>query len=280
MKKTNCVLFSLLVLCLLPVWGQRPPINPMTGTPNAPAIDPLTGLPVKQLTRFDLDFSGGTPADLVKAIETATGKSMNAIIPTDDADVQLPALKMNDVVVPRLFDALEAASRQTVAYQTSFGRSFNGGSYSQMETDYGFKTTGNPVTDSSIWYFYANKPSLPPLVSTEAVCKFYQLQPYLNHGFTVDDITTAIQTGWKMAGVTSPPELNYHKETNLLIAFGKPDDLATIQNVLDTLPGTYLDKSQWNNLIKEVRDVESQIGELDKKVSTLTAGSTTNNAEK
>ena len=73
------------------------------------------------------------------------------------------------------------------------------------------------------------------MVSTEKVCRFYSLAPYLDRGFTVDDITTAIQTGWKMAGVI-PPELNYHKETKLLIAFGEPDELKTIQDVLNALP--------------------------------------------
>ena len=252
MKKFICLAVCLSTLILSPVFGED-----------------------TKLTSFNLDFPGGTPAGLVKAIEKATGKPLNAIIPTEDTDIQLPPLKMNNVVTPQLFHALEIASQRTVAYQTSL--SFPGNSYSQMTTSYGFRTTDNPVTDTSIWYFYTDKPSMPTLVSTAAVCKFYQLQQYLNHGFTVDDITTAIQTGWKMAGITSPPELNYHKETNLLIAFGNPDDLATIQNVLNTLPGTYLEKSQMDYLIKQadkVAALESQIDKLEKKVSTLTANST------
>jgi hypothetical protein len=52
----------------------------------------------------------------------------------------------------------------------------------------------------------------------------------------VDDITTAIQIGWKMAGVTPSPELDYHKETKLLIAYGEPDQLQTIEDVLQALP--------------------------------------------
>jgi hypothetical protein len=139
-----------------------------------------------------------------------------------------------------------------------------------MVADYGFKTSDNPATDSSIWYFFVNRPALPPLDSSASVCLFYQLQPYLNHGFTVDDITTAIQTGWKMAGVTSPPELDYHKQTNLLIAFGKPDDLATIRNVLDALPQSYLDYGS----------VESRLEKLEKQVSALTNNSPANSSGK
>jgi hypothetical protein len=173
---------------------------------------------------------------------------------------------MSNVVAPQLFAALEVASQQFVAAQNGFG-----GAYAQfavVSTDYGFKTTDNPVTDTSIWYFHADRPPV--------ICHFYQLQTYLNRGFTVDDITTAIQTGWKMAGITSPPELNYHKETNLLIAFGKPDDLDTIQNVLNTLPQVYLDRDQLGNLViaaNKIFSLESQVHELANEVSALRTNS-------
>jgi hypothetical protein len=128
------------------------------------------------------------------------GRPLNAIIPTEDADIQLPALKMNGVVTPQLFTALEAASRKTVAIQN--GPVF-GNSYSLSTTDYGFKTADGPISDTSIWYFHVEKPNLPPVISTEKICQFYSLSPYLDRGFTVDDITTAIQTGWKMQGEAS-----------------------------------------------------------------------------
>jgi hypothetical protein len=268
MRKTIYLLCVSLALGLLPVYGQRPPVNPMTGTPNPPTIDPTTGLPVNNLTEFDLDFPGGTPGDLVKAIEKATGKPLNVIIPTEDADTQLPPLKMNDVVTPKLFTALEIASNRRVAVSTGFA-----GGYSEYQLSYGFRTSDNPITDSSIWYFHADKPSLPPVISNESVCRFFQLQGYLNHGFTVDDITTAVQTGWKMAGITSPPELNFHKETNLLIAFGKPQELQTIQSVLDTLQQTYMDPKQAQAVFDQLRSVEKQVNQLSEQVTFLTTNS-------
>ena len=281
MKKIICVLCSLLVLCLLPVLGQPLPVNPMTRTPNSEEMDPRTGLPLHPLTKFDLDFPGGTPADLVRDIEKATGKPLNVIIPTDDAPTQLPPLKLSEVDIPQLFDAIGPSSSHVVSVSMGFG-----GAYSQQTYSYGFHTADNPISDDSIWYFHVEKPTLPPVTANPPntpVCRFYQLQSYLNHGFTVDDITTAIQTGWKMAGVTSPPELNYHKETNLLIACGNPDDLATIQSVLNTLPGTAIDQSQMDYLFKQankVSNLESQIDELKKKVSASTANSTGNNSGK
>jgi hypothetical protein len=143
------------------------------------------------------------------------------------------------------------------------------------------------LSDDSIWYFHVEKPSLPPVVSSQKICRFYQLAVYLDRGFTVDDITTAIQTGWKMAGLTSTPELNYHKETRLLIAFGEPKELQTILDVLNTLPGTSTShaeidvmKSQIQGLRSDIQKLQSQVDTLTKKVSTLTPVPATSPEEK
>jgi hypothetical protein len=267
MKKSICLAASLLALNLTPVFGQ-PNGMPPSGPNYVPRLNTIVlqanGSPQNEppaLTKFNLDFPGGTPKELVAAIEKAMGKPLNAIIPTEDADLQMPPLKMNDVVVPQLFAALEATSRKTVAVSTgTFGNS-----YSTFTGDYGFKTADSPLTDASIWYFHAEKPSLPPLVSTQKICQFYALTPYLDKGFTVDDITTAIQTGWKMAGETVTPELNYHKETKLLIAFGEPNKLQTIQQVLQTLPTVKND--YWQQMNQNLFQVQQQVKELEKRVS-------------
>jgi hypothetical protein len=136
-----------------------------------------------------------------------------------------------------LFQALELTSQKIEAYVTG---NYYGGlpgmqqQYQQMRTGYGFKTLGTP-SDDSIWYFYADKPSLPPSPPVTKVCHFYPLSPYLDSGLTVDDITTAIQTGWKMQGDTSPPQISFHKETKLLIAVGEPSKLEIIDAVLKAL---------------------------------------------
>src|ERR1035437_1050455 len=118
MKKSILLAASLLALNLTPVFGQ-PNLNYVV-KPSLPVrvVNADTGqeyVPdTSKLTKFNLDFPGGTPKELVAAIEKAMGKPLNAIIPTEDADLQMPPLKMNDVVVPQLFAALESASRKTV----------------------------------------------------------------------------------------------------------------------------------------------------------------------
>jgi len=77
--------------------------------------------------------------------------------------------------------------------------------------------------------------SQPP--PPQQFCRFYQLGPYLQD-YSIQDITTAIQTGWKLLGVKSSPQLKFHPETKLLIAVGPPEQLATIDTVLSQLRKT------------------------------------------
>ena len=233
---------------------------------NAPSDNSLWTFTVYEkqssLTQFSLDFPGGTPAQLIKAIEKAMNKRINVIINKDDESVELPPLKMEDVYLPQLFTALEVASRKTVAVSTSSMM----GSYSQFTTSYGFKSADD-MSDTAVWYFHVERPSMPPVVSTQKISQFYSLAPYLDRGFTVDDITTAIQTGWKMSGETAPPELNYHKETKLLIAFGEPDKLKTIDNVLRTLPSSNATRDELDNLKEKVRVLRNTVDELKERIS-------------
>jgi hypothetical protein len=142
--------------------------------------------------------------------------------------------------VAQLFEALAQASQKNERFtvldprERSIGG--NGSDVYRYASHYGFKTEGVP-TENSIWYFYWDRgderASWQVLSST--VCKFYQLEPYLEAGYTVDDITTAVQTGWKMLGVTKPPEITYHKDTKVLIAVGEEDKVNLIGDVLKQL---------------------------------------------
>jgi len=173
------------------------------------------------LTKFDLDFPGGSPNDLVAAMEKAIGRPLNAVVPTQYSNFTLPSLKMKGIDAAQLFQALERASHSNRRFSVP-------GGFSYGKVSYGFGTVG-PFSDNSVWFFYFEGPSL------DKVSRFFLLTPYLDRGLTVDDITTAIQTGWKMLGLAPAPELSFHKETNLLIAVGEEDQLETIDHVLKAL---------------------------------------------
>ena len=179
-----------------------------------------------ELVKFDLDFAGGTPRELVRAIEQASGQPLNIVIPIGAAETPLPPLKMKGVTVPELFIALGRASEQT---GSSRSRAY--GSRNTVENEflvYTFQTADNPQTDDSVWFFTSRSNEASKSV------RFWQLAPYLAD-YTVDDITTAIQTGYKMLG-DAPPSINFHKDTKLLIAVGDQNKLALIDAVLAQLP--------------------------------------------
>jgi len=240
---TKRILLLAGLLTLFPAFAQSPQPPAAAAGPTPPPgqdfnsrLQSLTakaaGASEPVLTKFSLDFSGGTPQQLVAAIEKATGKPLNAIIPPEHADTKLPPLKMSNVDVRQLFQALELTSQKTEAYATG---NFPG-SYQQARTSSGFRTQGQ-ISDESIWYFYLDKLAPPPTQVRTApkICRYFSLAPYLESGQTVEDITTAIQTGWKMLGDDDTPKISFHKETKLLIAVGEPEKLETIDAVLTAL---------------------------------------------
>lgn len=184
-------------------------------------------------TKFDLDFPGGTPKDLVKAVEKASSKPLNTVIPDECANLRIPAFSVKNVTVAQVFEALLLASQKTDHYMEHL---LDGNiSHTSHTSTYGFRTDG-PLNENSIWYFYWDKepPAEQPI--PHSVCKFYQLGPFLKAGYKVEDITTAIETGWKMLGKTNVPEISFHKDTKILIAVGEADDVELIGDVLAQLP--------------------------------------------
>jgi hypothetical protein len=215
--------------------------------------------PVQQ-TEFNLDFPGGTPKELVATIVKAMGKPLNVIISDQDAATQLPPLKLNNVNVSELFNALQLASQKVESYvsPSRFSR-LGSPSFDSMTTGYGFKTDGTG-TDDSIWYFVVTKPTVLPAAPPQKACRFYQLTPYLDSGLTVDDITTAIRSGWDMQGDTadSRPQISFHKETKLLIAVGDPEKLEVIDNVLKALqPRSQNQNDTFHSRLEEIINNEA-----------------------
>jgi hypothetical protein len=210
---------ALLTLCL---WQPVPALAQPT-----PATIPPPGQRTPELTKFDLDFPGGTPKELVAAIQKSLGKPLNVIIPDEFADTRIPALKMKNVDASQLFQAIEAASSKQQYITPGPG----GGQYIQTFR-YGFRANNGPLTDDAIWYFHVEKP-IPSVPFKD--CRFYSLAPYLDRGLTVDDITTAIKTGAKMLGENQEPQISFHKDTKLLIAVGEPSKLQIIDAVLKAL---------------------------------------------
>jgi hypothetical protein len=212
MKTTVLAHLSLLLLTAPMLLAQAPALP-------APTPTALT----TSLTRFDLEFDGGTPSALIAAIERASRRPLNAIIPVEFADWKLPPLKMKNIDAAQLFRALLEAS-PTVQER--------GGVLTQVR--YGFRTVENrPADDTSIWFFFVD--GALQFQGQSSLTRFWLLTPYLQNGLSVDDITTAIQTAWKMRGGTERTSLSFHEETKLLIAVGYPMGLETVDLALRAL---------------------------------------------
>src|SRR6267142_5246992 len=174
---------------------------------QAAATDPKPPPPERppdSLTKFDLDFKGGHLHDLIAAIQKATGKPMNVLIPDEYANVTIPELKMKNVNTEQLFNALSEGSRKSEYMKNPDG------TYSTYTSGYGFRISGGFSADDTIWSFFVLKPKIPP---PSKICRFYALGPYLDWGLSIDDITTAIKTGAKMLEETDEPTLSFHKDT-------------------------------------------------------------------
>jgi hypothetical protein len=167
---------------------------------------------------FDLNFPGGTAKDLVEAINKVLpqDEQVNVVVPPQDINVQLPSLRMKGVTIPALFESL-STERHEKDYRIM----------------YGFRRTS---ATPPVWTFYVLEdrqgPSAGPSPNT-AVCRFFALNSYLQ-SHTIEDITTAIRTGYEMLG-GEVPAMKFHPETSLLIAVGPPAQLQLIDQALKAL---------------------------------------------
>jgi hypothetical protein len=180
-----------------------------------------------ELPRFDLDFPGGNPQQLVDALNKPLMGKLNVIIPEDSNDVGIPPMKLKNVNVNDVFQALQRASDKMVSRRT--GRN----QFQTAGENFSFSPTPGTVTENTVWAFRAMRPF--PRASEEKSYRFYQLGPYLD-GLKIEDITTAVHTALKMLEVGPGPELKFHPETKLLIAVGKEEDFQLIDEVLAQLP--------------------------------------------
>src|SRR5690348_4510108 len=102
MKKLIIILLLGTGLAVQVAYCQNPPDAPSPLQPQSlPAQPPLNrqlqlpgggGAEGAAWQKFNLDFPGGSPRDLVSAIEKATGKPLNALISTEDETVELPPM--------------------------------------------------------------------------------------------------------------------------------------------------------------------------------------------
>jgi hypothetical protein len=203
---------------------------PADGRPIPPANTPAGGSDER---RFNLRFPGGKVREFVDAVAKAVGSPVNVIIPKDTESTMIPPVDVYGVTVSALFRALSDASNREIVVQNTRVPSQN------EVRQIGFNFASQDQNSSEpVWTFHV---TTPPEFSSgqpnapERLVQFYPVAEYLTH-FTVEDITTAIESGWQLQGdesaKASPPILRFHEETKLLICAGSNSQLGIIPQVL------------------------------------------------
>ncbi len=182
----------------------------LTATPSAFAQSSDTP------ARFDLQFPGGSPDALVKLLQEASGEPVNAMIPRSAKDIDLPPLNYRNVTVEEVLRPLQASESVPVEYH---GRITMHSEGFEWQFDHG------------IWVMrVVTPPKNFEVFEVEPV----NVRRLLEH-YTIDDVTTAIDSAWKLQNAPAENQLLFHPETSLLLLRGRQADIVTARSVLQSL---------------------------------------------
>jgi hypothetical protein len=196
--------------------------------PQPPMIDPATGLPIPTKVdtgpRFDLNFPGGEPANLIEAIEKASKQRPNVVIHPECAALTIPGFRLRDVSAYQVFTTLNTLNQGTS----------DSGYWQRVNMEDAEIWTLLPQNKSGGGQFTGGFPIPISAPRPQPICKIFNLGPYLDK-YTVEDITTSVQGAWDLMKLENIPSIKYHKDTKLLIVVGFVNELNVVADVLHQL---------------------------------------------
>jgi hypothetical protein len=169
------------------------------------------GIAAAQESWFNLSFPGGTPREFVDAVNKAKERSMknpkpvNLLVPKELADIKIPPMELQAINEQALFETVRLFYRNSSEALDWVNTSPNLWVLMQR-----------PDTRKSQVFYVGN----------------------LLQKFKIEDITTAVETTWKLGArdpVSGPPTLKYHQDTKLLIALASHSQLSTMSEVITQL---------------------------------------------
>lgn len=155
--------------------------------------------PQKKHAQFNIEFVGGTLADLLLQIEKECQIAPNLIYTADASKVVLPSFKLHSVTLKDIVKAL-------------------------AHIDPALKISHDNEIITITWYE----------TPQESRIEVYLLEQYLKK-HKIEELVTAIQTAWEMESTEPAAKLKFHPDTKLLIALGREKELKIIQMVLSQL---------------------------------------------
>jgi hypothetical protein len=206
------------------LFSQQPDAGTATPSPkSAPSAAPSSR---PEAARMDIDFGGGSPADLLEAIHKASGQLPNVIMQSDAAKVRIPPFKLRGVSAAQIFVGLNTMSENPSVNGYWKAAPFSDGEIwtlvmPQMSPVAFDPTTGKPIGPTVDYGIQKN-------------CKVLNLTMVLTD-YSVDDVTTAMKGAWDLLGSKEAPTLKFHTDTKLLIIVGDDQQINVANDVLREL---------------------------------------------
>jgi len=278
-----------LLLAAAPAFGQ----NTLRPTPKPEPAPAPTTVAESGEKRFDIELKGETAEQAVKQLVEKVGYPINVIFTGDSAGFQLPKLQLRKVTLTEFFAAIKAAGhaeeksgRQGCEFEPVEGAA-NIYTFSVIEpapnraVKYGWTSSGTPAGPNMIGGGSTPPPALNvtqpvntsagpspnvqwatagAMVSAKAPQKttlFFDLSKILDKTLTIEDVTTAIRTGWTAGSDGKEPDpgaLKFHQESKLLIATGPPEHLEAVSSIVRLLENRRLPvKDEQERIIESMR---------------------------
>ena len=167
---------------------------------------------------FNVDFPGGSFAQLVKAVSGPSGFAFNVIGEKADLATELPAFSVRNADSESLANALNQLLQ-------SRGLGISKAPGPALADERG--QINVPV------YVVTRRASFEPTMFDS-----FQLGPYLEKQ-SIDDIVMAIRTLWELNPANRPEalQLKFHPPTKLLLVSGTPSAIMATGKVISTLAG-------------------------------------------
>lgn len=228
--------------------------TPPGALPDTPAPPPVQD----PGPRLDFAFDNTPLLAVISAVQeryqNAVDRPLNVVVPNSLSDLvrtNLITLKVSQVTVNELFQMLSQTSEMTVPYIANWVTTpgsvksvplFRSGKGNFTFEPLRGSDSSAPPTFLLVGRFPADAPQPDgPLVfrgdpvETEArLVQFYSLEPVLDR-YSVEDVTTAIKTGWELSGAKTQPTMKFHEETKLLVVAGDQYQHQMVNQVLSSL---------------------------------------------
>lgn len=246
------VLFTILTAPALAQEAKDTP-RPPANQPAAPQQEPKPTMP-----RVSLAFPGGSLADFV-ALLRQQDQRLNVIAVAECTDVVLPPMTMNDVSVQAALRA--AAGVADNEYQVKVDVEGQGGGapvFSVLAMRRGRGNSQSLPTQGQP----ANTPRMAVFTLAKLTGGDGQGQP-ADLGFKPETVLSAIAAGTSGTPM-QPPTLRYHAESGLLFAYGAPDQLQYVQQVLTNLEESIDIRAQQRDQRRRDREAEMPGGKSGK----------------